>query len=66
MKVIAIIGCGRISDIAHLPTLSYLDNVRIKYACDIIVDKAKQKQEKYQKVELVEKAPSDSESGSND
>ena len=53
MKVIAIIGCGRISDIAHLPTLSCLDNVRIKYACDIIVDKAKQKQEKYQKVEQV-------------
>ena len=53
MKVIAIIGCGRISDIAHLPTLSSIDNVRIKYACDIIVDKAKQKQEKYQKVEQV-------------
>ncbi len=53
MKVIAIIGCGRISDMAHFPTLSSLDEVRIKYACDILIDKAKQKQAKYPKIERV-------------
>ncbi|MBO6280304.1 MAG: Gfo/Idh/MocA family oxidoreductase [Bacilli bacterium] len=53
MKVIAVIGCGRISDIAHLPTLSQLENVRIKYACDILIDKAKEKQKKYPKIENV-------------
>ena len=35
MKTIAIIGCGRIANGAHLPALSKLDNVRIKYACDL-------------------------------
>ena len=36
MKVIAVIGCGRIANNAHLPALSELENVRIKYACDLI------------------------------
>ena len=46
MKTIAVIGCGRISDIAHFPTLSEIDNVRIKYACDLLIDKAKEKKRK--------------------
>ena len=40
MKVIAIVGCGRIANNAHLPALSKLDDVRIKYACDLIEEKA--------------------------
>ena len=53
MFTVAVIGCGRISDIAHFPALSKMDNVRIKYACDIIIEKAKEKQEKYPKIENV-------------
>ena len=30
MKVVAIVGCGRIANNAHLPALSHLDDVRIK------------------------------------
>ena len=41
-KVIAIVGCGRIARNAHLPALSGLENVRVKYACDIILEKAEQ------------------------
>ncbi|MBO4413483.1 MAG: Gfo/Idh/MocA family oxidoreductase [Clostridia bacterium] len=44
---VAVIGCGRISEIAHFPALSKMDDVRIKYACDIIPEKAKAKAEKY-------------------
>ena len=40
MCVVAIIGCGRIANFAHFPALNKLDNVRIKYACDIIIEKA--------------------------
>ena len=40
MKTIAIIGCGRIANGAHLPALAKLDDVRIKYACDLIIEKA--------------------------
>ena len=53
MTTVAIIGCGRIADMAHLPALSQMDNVRIKYACDIILEKAQQKKEKYPKIENV-------------
>ena len=35
-KVIAVIGCGRIAQNAHFPAFSNMDNIRIKYACDII------------------------------
>ncbi len=38
--VIAIIGCGRIATSAHLPALSKMEDVRIKYACDLIPEKA--------------------------
>ena len=40
MQVVAIIGCGRIARGAHLPALSKIEDVRIKYACDIIPGKA--------------------------
>ena len=53
MTVVAVIGCGRISDMAHFPALSQMDNVRIKYACDLLIDKAKEKQEKYPKIENI-------------
>ena len=39
-KVIAIIGCGRIARNAHFPALNQLENVRIKYACDLLPEKA--------------------------
>ncbi len=53
MKVIAVIGCGRIANAAHLPALSKLDNVRIKYACDLIEEKALETQKKFPKIENV-------------
>ena len=53
MTVVAVIGCGRISDMAHFPALSQMDNVRIKYACDLLIEKAEAKKEKYPKIEKV-------------
>lgn len=53
MKTIAVIGCGRISDIAHFPALTQIEDARIKYACDIIEEKALEKQKKYPKIENV-------------
>lgn len=53
MTVVAVIGCGRISDMAHFPALSQMDNVRIKYACDLLIEKAEAKKEKYPKIERV-------------
>ena len=38
--VIAVIGCGRIARIAHFPAFAQMDSVRVKYACDIIEEKA--------------------------
>lgn len=37
---IAIIGCGRIANHAHLPALSGRTDVTIRYACDLIAEKA--------------------------
>ena len=51
MTVVAVIGCGRISDMAHFPALSEMQNVRIKYACDILIEKAEEKKAKYPKIE---------------
>ena len=39
-KVLAIVGCGRIASSAHFPAFAQMDNVRIKYACDLIIEKA--------------------------
>ena len=49
--VIAIIGCGRIANGAHLPALSKMDNVRIKYACDILPEKAEALKQKFPIIE---------------
>ena len=55
---IAVIGCGRIASIAHLPTFASIsDKVRVKYACDIIVEKAEEKKNKYP--ELIENVITD-------
>ena len=52
--VIAVIGCGRIAQNAHFPALTKLDNVRIKYACDLIIEKAQAVKDKYEgKIEQV-------------
>ncbi len=48
---IAVIGCGRIANSAHFPALSKLENVRIKYACDILLEKAEAAKEAFPCVE---------------
>ena len=50
---VAVIGCGRIANNAHFPALTQLENVRIKYACDLIESKAQAIKEKYPTVEQV-------------
>ena len=52
MKVVAVIGCGRISQ-SHFPALEKIDGVRVKYACDLMEAKAQLAKEKYSKVENV-------------
>ena len=44
---VAVIGCGRIARDAHFPALSKMTDVRVKYACDLIVEKAQSFKEKY-------------------
>ena len=51
--VIAVIGCGRIAQNAHFPALSKIDGVRIKYACDLIEEKAQKMKDTYELVENV-------------
>ena len=53
MKVLAIIGCGRIANKHHLPALTQIDGIRIKYACDVIVEKAEKLKADFPKVENV-------------
>ena len=53
MKVIAVVGCGRIANAAHFPAFMKMDNIRIKYACDLIEEKALAAKEKFPKVEQV-------------
>ncbi len=48
---IAIIGCGRIAQNAHLPALTKMEDVRIKYACDLLIEKAQAVLKKYPAVE---------------
>ena len=50
--VVAVIGCGRISR-SHLPALAAMEDVRIKYACDILIEKAEAAKEKYENIEKV-------------
>lgn len=51
--VIAVIGCGRIANNAHFPSFSRMENIRVKYACDLIVEKAEKMRETYPFVENV-------------
>ncbi len=53
MAVIAIVGCGRIANLAHLPALSQIEEARIKYACDIIKEKAEKAKADFPKIENV-------------
>ena len=53
MITIAIIGCGRIAQSAHFPPLASREDVRIKYACDIIEEKAQAMKDLYPSVENV-------------
>ena len=53
MITVAVIGCGRISNNAHFPALASLDDVRIKYACDLIEEKALEQKKKHPKIENV-------------
>jgi predicted dehydrogenase len=44
---IAVIGCGKIANSAHLPALSAMPDVEIKYAVDLIEDRAREAKEQY-------------------
>ncbi|MBE6560207.1 MAG: Gfo/Idh/MocA family oxidoreductase [Ruminococcaceae bacterium] len=44
---IAVIGCGRIANSAHIPNYMKLDDVEIKYFCDLIIEKAQACVDKY-------------------
>lgn len=50
---VAVIGCGRIANIAHFPALSKFENVRIKYACDLIREKAEKAKADFPKIEQI-------------
>ncbi len=50
-RVIAVIGCGRIGYGTHLHAMEKIEDLRIKYACDIIPEKAHAAKEKYPMVE---------------
>lgn len=52
-KVLAIIGCGSIAKWAHFPALDQVENIRIKYACDLIEEKALEIQKDHPIVENV-------------
>ena len=54
MRVIAVVGCGRIANGAHFPALSKIEDLRIKYACDLLIEKAEAVKAKYpEKIEQV-------------
>lgn len=53
ITTIAVVGCGRIAQLAHFPAFDKMDNVRVKYACDLIEEKAQKMKETYPAVENV-------------
>ena len=53
MKTLAIIGCGRIARLAHFPALAKMEGVRVKYACDLILEKAEKMKEDFPFIEQV-------------
>ncbi|MBE6547156.1 MAG: Gfo/Idh/MocA family oxidoreductase [Ruminococcaceae bacterium] len=51
---VAVIGCGRIAKGAHFPAFAKMqEEIRIKYACDLIPEKAEALKEKYPFIEQV-------------
>ena len=44
---VAVIGCGNIANSAHIPSYMANPDVRIKYFCDIIPERAQNAVEKY-------------------
>ena len=64
MVTIAVIGCGRIAKNAHFPALAGLKNVKVKYACDLIIDKANAFKEQYP--DLIEQTITDYKIALND
>lgn len=44
---IAVVGCGRIAANAHFPAFQRMGNVRVKYACDVLPEKAENKKFEY-------------------
>ena len=50
---IAIIGCGKIANNAHLRPLSAMDEVEIKYAVDLIEERARAAQNQYRVKEAI-------------
>lgn len=44
---IAVIGCGRIAKNAHFPAFKEMGNVYVKYACDLLPEKAQAFKEEY-------------------
>lgn len=53
MKVVAVIGCGHIANGQHFLALTNLEDVRIKYACDLIEEKAQKSKANFPKIENV-------------
>ncbi|MBR5295657.1 MAG: Gfo/Idh/MocA family oxidoreductase [Clostridia bacterium] len=51
--VLGVIGCGRIAKNAHLPAFSKMENIRVKYACDLLSEKAKALQESFPIIENI-------------
>ena len=51
--VIAVVGCGRIAATAHFPAFEKIGTVRVKYACDLIEEKAQAMKDKFSFVENV-------------
>lgn len=45
-KVIAVVGCGNISN-SHFPALMRTDGVEVRYACDLLPDRARNAVQKY-------------------
>ena len=50
-QTVAVIGCGRIANNAHFPALEKIENIRVKYACDIILRKAEEAKERFPFIE---------------
>ena len=52
-KTIAVIGCGRIARNAHFPAFAQMDEIRVKYACDILSEKAEKMKADFPFIEQV-------------